>query len=284
MRKIWFKTVICSLLAAVTLLGQAVPCAAETILADGVYPVMVESSSSMFRVVDAELTVTEGKMSAVLTLSGQGYLKLFMGTSEEAAAAPEEAYIPFVVNEEGAYTYEIPVKAVEEPFDCAAFSKRKEKWYDRTLVIHLEETPLEYAETELADGSYQADVLLSGGSGRASVKTPAEIIIEDGKATAVIEWSSPNYAYMKIGNEMFYPVNTEGNSTFHIPVTAWDEEIRVIGNTTAMSTPHDVEYTLKFVSASVSQQGVSEGGILVAAVLVAAGVGIFMMRGKKKKK
>ena len=116
MKKIWFKTVICSLLAAVTLLGQAVPCAAETILADGVYPVMVESSSSMFRVVDAELTVTEGKMSAVLTLSGQGYLKLFMGTSEEAAAAPEEAYIPFVVNEEGAYTYEIPVKAVEEPF------------------------------------------------------------------------------------------------------------------------------------------------------------------------
>ena len=51
-------------------------------LKDGVYPVEVDSSSSMFHITEAELTVADGKMSAKLTLSGSGYGKVFMGTGK----------------------------------------------------------------------------------------------------------------------------------------------------------------------------------------------------------
>ena len=36
----------------------------------------------------------------------------------------------------------------------------------------------------LADGAYTADVALAGGSGRASVQSPAELTVKDGKVTA----------------------------------------------------------------------------------------------------
>ena len=72
---------------------------------DGQYEIDVDSSSSMFRIVKAVLTVEDGKMSAVLTLSGKGYGKLFMGTGEEAVLAESSSYIPFQEDENGAYTY-----------------------------------------------------------------------------------------------------------------------------------------------------------------------------------
>ena len=104
-------------------------------IAEGTYGIEVESSSSMFRVVDAQLTVADGAMTCVMTLSGTGYGKLFMGTSEEAAQAADDQCIPFVENSEGAYTYEVPVEQLNADTDCAAWSIRKEKWYDRTLVF-----------------------------------------------------------------------------------------------------------------------------------------------------
>lgn len=108
---------------------------------DGTYQVEIDSSSSMFRIVKAELTVDNGEMSAIITLSGTGYLKLFMGTREEAANALEEAFIPYVEDAEGAYTYTIPVEVLNKEFDCAAFSKRKESWYDRKLVVLADSLP-----------------------------------------------------------------------------------------------------------------------------------------------
>ena len=74
-------------------------------VADGTYEVTVESSSSMFRIEKAELTVQDGQMSAVLTLGGTGYLKLYMGTGAEAAAADPADYIDYEENAEGQYTY-----------------------------------------------------------------------------------------------------------------------------------------------------------------------------------
>ena len=85
-----------------------------------------------------------------------------------------------------------------------------------------------------------------GGSGKATVSSPAVLVVKDGKAYARIEWSSPNYDYMKVGGEKYDPVNTEGNSVFEIPVTVFDEKMDVIADTTAMSTPHEIEYTLTF--------------------------------------
>lgn len=96
------------------------------------------------------------------------------------------------------------------------------------------------------DGTYQMEVELLGGSGRASVASPAKVEIKDGKAVATLEWSSPNYDYMVVDGEKYLPVNTEGNSVFQIPVEAFDQDIAVIADTVAMSTPHEIEYTLNF--------------------------------------
>lgn len=108
-------------------------------------------------------------------------------------------------------------------------------------VLTQEETGLEFQ-----DGTYQMEVELLGGSGRASVTSPAKVEIKDGKAVATLEWSSPNYDYMVVDGEKYLPVNTEGNSVFQIPVEAFDQDIVVIADTVAMSTPHEIEYTLNF--------------------------------------
>lgn len=102
---------------------------------NGTYKIEVSSSSSMFRIIDAQLTVEDGEMSAVLTLSGDGYEKLYMGTGEEASADTDDKYVYFVENDEGKYTYKVPVAALNQDTDCAAWSIRKQRWYDRVLVF-----------------------------------------------------------------------------------------------------------------------------------------------------
>lgn len=104
-------------------------------LKDGTYKIEVSSSSSMFRIVDAQLTVAGGKMTAVLTLSGKGYEKLYMGTGQEALADTDDKCIYYVENEAGKYTYKVPVTALDQDINCAAWSIRKQKWYDRVLVF-----------------------------------------------------------------------------------------------------------------------------------------------------
>lgn len=98
---------------------------------------------------------------------------------------------------------------------------------------------------ELTDGKHTVEVTLSGGSGRASVESPAEITVQGEKITATIVWSSPYYEYMLIDGVQYDPVQTEGNSTFEIPIVL-DEDMAVSASTIAMSEPHLVEYTLRF--------------------------------------
>ena len=103
-----------------------------------------------------------------------------------------------------------------------------------------------------ADGSYSCAVTLEGGSGRATVESPAALTVADGAMTATIVWSSPNYDYMLIDGEKYLPINTEGNSTFEIPVAALDTALAVTADTVAMSTPHEIDYTLTFASATLA--------------------------------
>lgn len=139
------------------------------------------------------------------------------------------------------------------------------------------ETVLTQEETgwEFQDGTYQMEVELLGGSGRASVASPAKVEIKDGKAVATLEWSSPNYDYMLVDGEKYLPVNTEGNSVFQIPVEAFDQDIAVIADTVAMSKPHEVEYTLNFHAGNVATAGAdgAEGGQQPAAVGTGAAAG-----------
>lgn len=228
---------------------------------NGVYPVKVDCSSSMFKITDCQLAVSDDSMSAVLTMSGQGYLYLFMGTGSEAVKADESSYIPYEETADGAYTFTVPVDALDEAISCAAYSKRKEQWYDRTLIFRADSLPLEAlsgstftdpSDLDLADGTYMAEVTLAGGSGKASVSSPALLTVIDGNVTAEIIWSSSNYDFMEIDGVRYDPVNEEGNSTFVIPVTGFDYKMPVSADTTAMSTPHLIDYTLIFDSASVA--------------------------------
>lgn len=231
-----------------------------TELKDGVYSVIVDSSSSMFKITHCELTVEGGQMTARMYMGGTGYLKVFPGTGTEAAAAEEAAAIPFEEAEDGTHTFTIPVEALDKGIACAAYSKNKEMWYDRTLVFRADSLPLEafrdsaFATVEslgLADGSYTVQVRLEGGSGKASVESPAALRVEDGQAWVTLVWSSPNYDYMRLGEEKYLPRNTQGNAEFEIPVTAFDFALPVMADTTAMSTPHEIAYTLYFDSATL---------------------------------
>lgn len=233
-----------------------------TELKEGVYPVTVDSSSSMFHITSGELKVEGGAMTAVLTMSGTGYLKVFMGSGEEAVEAGEEDYIPYVENENGEHTFTVPVEALDKGIDCSAFSKRKEKWYDRVLVFRADSLPQEafvnqtmatVESLSLEDGTYRVNVQLEGGSGKATVQSPATLKIEEGNAYGTIVWSSPNYDYMIVDGEKILPVNTEGNATFEIPVAGFDTTLSVSADTTAMSTPHEIEYTLKFDSSTITK-------------------------------
>ena len=230
-------------------------------LKDGTYQVEMKSSSSMFKVDRCELQVENGQMQAVLYMTSQSYLYLYAGTAEEAAAASEEEYIPREEGEDDMGSFTLPVEALDTGVACAAFSRKKEKWYDRTLLFRADSLPAEAfleargtsaADLLLDDGEYTVDVTLTGGSGRASVESPAALTVSGGVYTVSLVWSSSNYDYMIVDGVQYDPVNTQGNSAFEIPLAAFDVPVAVQADTTAMSQPYLIDYTLTFDSASVT--------------------------------
>ena len=230
-------------------------------LNDGTYSINVDSSSSMFKIAGCELTVADGEMTAVLTMGGTGYKYLYMGTEEEAAAADESTYIP--CDESGeAHKFTVPVEALDKEIDCAAFSRKKEEWYGRILVFRADSLPDEaFAEGTFAtaesigieDGEYNIAVTLEGGSGRATVQSPAKLTVKNGKAQAEIVWSSNKYDYMIVDGEKLLPDSVEEHSVFTIPVEKFDAKMSVSADTTAMSTPYEIEYTLYFDSSTLEK-------------------------------
>ena len=137
------------------------------------------------------------------------------------------------------------------------------------------------------DGTYHVAVSMEGGSGKASISTPAEVTVAEGKAAARIVWSSPNYDYMVVAGKTYLPVNEEGNSVFMVPLLAIDEPFDVIGDTTAMSKPHEVAYQLTFDSASaVAAGGTASTPALplpvIAACVAAAGAGVAIVLIRKR--
>ena len=233
-------------------------------LKDGDYPVEMKSSSSMFKVDEAILHVENGQMQVSLVMSSEAYLSMYPGTALEAAeAASEEApgIAPLTELEDGRKAFVLPVEALDTGLSYASFSKKKEKWYDRTLLFRADSLPAEafvearyvmLSELELADGDYTVDVTLSGGSGKASVESPAILHVTGDSCTAEIVWSSSHYDFMMVDGVRYDPVNTEGNSVFEIPVAEFDYPIPVQADTTAMSQPYLIDYTLTFDAATVA--------------------------------
>lgn len=237
-------------------------------LKDGVYSAKFDTDSGMFHVNESQdgkgvLTVKDGKMTIHVSLVSKSILNLFPGLAEDAEKEGAELLEPTTDSvtysdgyTEEVYGFDIPVPYLDREFDLALIGK-KGKWYDHKVSVS-EATPLEAEgksaeELKLEDGSYTVDVVLEGGSGKATVESPAALEIKDGKASAVLVWSSPNYDYMLVDGEKYERTNTEGNSAFEIPVLGFDYQMPVIANTVAMSTPHEIEYTLQFDSASVRE-------------------------------
>lgn len=234
------------------------PIYADT-LKNGVYPVEVSSSSSMFKITECELTVQDGTMSAEMTMSGTGYKWLFMGNGETAENASESDYIPFT-EEDGVHKFTVPVEALDMGIECTAFSVNKEKWYDRTILFRADSLPVEaFADGTtntieslgITDGEYTVEVTLEGGSGKAGIFPHTQMTVKDGKATARIIWTSSNYDYMVIDGEKYLPLEDIENSAFDIPVDVFDMKIPVSADTTAMSSPHEIDYTLYFDSSTI---------------------------------
>ena len=221
---------------------------------DGVYTADFRTDSSMFHVNEAYdgkgvVTVKDGKMTIHVTMPSKRITRLFCGKADDAAAPGAVLIEPvldavtypdgFVEKSNG---FDIPVPYLDKEFNCALLGK-KGKWYDHKVsVSNLVPT--------VKDGKYNIGVTLSGGSGRASVASPAEIAVENGLVWATVVFSSPNYDYITIGGKRYDRINTDGNSTFRIPVTL-DQDIRVSALTTAMSNPHLIDYTLCFDKSSL---------------------------------
>lgn len=257
---------------------------------EGTYEIEAESSSPFFKVKGARLTVKDGTMTAVLSFDSKSYPLVYMGTAEQAAAAPGEDYIAF---DGDAWTFTVPVEALDAEIDCAAYSKRRKLWYDRKLMFYAATLPdgalkadlpaygdpvesagaeaakasqdvaagathddgYEAVAIDLPDGEYSIEVNMTGGSGRASVSSPTWLIVEDGHAYARLLWSSSYYDYMIVDEVRYDNLTDDGsNSTFIIPITEMDEEIPVVADTTAMGDPVEIEYHLTFYSSTVDDK------------------------------
>ena len=235
--------------------------AAETAaLPDGVYTAEFDTDSSMFHANEAcdgkgTLTVENGQMTFHVSLASTHIVNLYLGKAADAAANASDWLQPTTDTvtysdgtSEEVYGFDIPVSAVDADFDLAILGT-KGKWYDH--VVSVRNAVQQAGTAAPADGTYTCEVTLEGGSGRATVESPAALTVADGKMTAAIVWSSPNYDYMLVDGEKYLPTNTEGNSTFEIPVAALDTALDVTADTVAMSTPHEIEYTLTFDSTSL---------------------------------
>lgn len=232
-------------------------------LSDGVYTADFDTDSSMFHVNEAcdgkgTLTVENGEMTIHISLTSKNIVTLYPGLANEAESDEAGWLLPTV--DTVTYTdgmteevngFDVPVPALEEEFDLALLGK-KGTWYDHKVSVSnpkpLEQEKQTKTASQPADGTYTIDLSFEGGSGKANVLSPAVLTVSQGTMTATIRWSSPNYDYMIVDGQTYLPVNTEGDSVFEIPVAVLDEPIEVIGDTVAMSKPHEIEYTLTFHS------------------------------------
>ena len=255
---------------------------------EGSYEIETASSSSMFKIEKTVLYVKDNAMTADITLSGKGYSNVTMLSAADSAALTSLEGTGPVIDGNGKYVFKVPVQSLNTELLCSAFSKKKQKWYERRVVFYSEKIPAEnlfvtpyvMQKCGLKDGSYTISVKLAGGSGRASVKSPASMRVKDGIPLARIEWSSPNYDYMILNGKKILPLANEQNSVFELPVLVFDKPMSVFADTTAMSTPHEILYQLEFSLETAQRKGFSLAAliILATALLTAALAIFFIMR------
>lgn len=258
--------------------------APSNVPSDGIYSTTAETGASMFKVVGVKLTVKNGKMSAVITLSGEGYDYLYMGTATDAAThtgnwikySGSAAYTLDGETKTGR-TYEIPVSALDTPLTIASHSERQKKWYDRTVTIsskNLKKTGDIPAEGTPADGIYSTSAV----TGAAMFKVVGtKLTVKNGKMTALITLSGIGYDYLYMGTgadaanhtdqwikykgTATYTLDgeTKTGRTYEIPVAALDKQITVASHSESHKKWYD--RTITFSSKDLKKIGdVSTGG------------------------
>lgn len=192
------------------------------------------------------LTVTDGQMMLHVTLISKSILNLYPGKAANAVTHESDWLQPTldtVTYEDGytetVYGFDIPVPRLEADFDLAIIGK-KGIWYDHRVSVR------DVKALPLADGVYQYDVALEGGTGKSRILSPVTVTVADGNQLATLVWSSRNFDYMIVDGVKYLNENKSGNSTFTIPVGDLNEPLDVIADTVAMSTPHEIEYQLIF--------------------------------------
>ncbi len=238
---------------------------AKASIEDGVYLASFDTDGSMFHVNEVWdgkgiLTVKDGEMTIHIVMPSKNTVNLFYGLAEDAKKdgavlidpTNEEVTYDDGTSEE-VYAFDVPVPVLNEEYDLALIGK-KQVWYDHKVKVsnpepydaEAESPEADETKADANDNGLTAEVTLTGGSGKATVTSPAKIKEEDGKIIATIEWSSPHYDYMIVDGVKYMPVNTEGNSVFEIQIPGYNEDFTVIADTVAMSKPHEVEYVLNF--------------------------------------
>lgn len=238
-------------------------------LTDGVYSAEFKTDSSMFRVSEAcdgkgTLTVKDGEMVIHISLGSKNIVNLFPGLAEDAQKDGAELLKPTIDTvtysdgmTEEVYGFDVPVPALDTEFDLALIGT-KGKWYDHKVSVSGAESAEGNGQTAkadlLEDGIYSVEIAFEGGSGKAQILSPVTVKVTGGEATASAQWNSPNYDYMLVDGKKYLPVNKEGDSLFEIPILCFDQPMQVVGDTVAMSKPHEVEYEITFRSETVKKK------------------------------
>lgn len=111
------------------------------------------------------------------------------------------------------------------------------------------------ASEQNAAETRRVDITFEGGSGKAHVISPVEVTTREGKSYAKLVFSSSKYDYVIAGGQKYENETPGENSTFTVPVESFDEPFDLIGDTLAMSTPHEIEYRIIWKGDSPDQGG-----------------------------
>jgi len=125
----------------------------------GSYLVKVDSTSPFFKVKKGEIAVSEDGIDAKITIASTSYLYVYLGTAEEAESDRENWIEPEIVD--GRTVFSFPIDALDKAFDCAAYSKARQCWYDRKLLFNASSLPEDVLSVVIPDYSMIENALLA---------------------------------------------------------------------------------------------------------------------------
>lgn len=214
-------------------------------LKDGNYGGSVKGTKAFSGCDDCDITVSSGSVQVRFDIGDPAITQIYQGDAASAEADPGNV----IQGPGGVFT--VNIDALNWKQDIAVY--KNGKWEDCSVSFGARGLKRsDMVSGDVKDGRYKAEVTLEGGSGRAHISSPAVVTARKGQLTARIKWSSEYYQYVQMGGIQFKKINKKGNSRMDIPVVL-DQDIGIQALTTAMSTPHLIDYTIRFDSSSMKK-------------------------------